>query len=155
MKSALLDEIWALGEEITSEEPTTAAAGCHAVHRCPVPLVPRIAEIFDRHGYQLEMSTCLDHRADEGIFRLVWHFSRYDPVDRHRLKADLPAGEEAPTLANLFESANWYEREIYDMFGVRFSDHPDLTRILTEEGADYHPLLRDFGVADAAEGSDA
>lgn len=151
MTTLLLQELWAAGEDVSSEEPAPAA-GCQASHQCPVGLVPTIAEAFLRHGYQLEMATCLDYRDPDGLFRLVWHFCRHDPVDRHRLRADLPAGEEAPSLSRLFESANWYEREIFDMFGVRFTGHPDLIRILTEEGADYHPLLKDFGVAGAEDG---
>ena len=51
---------------------------------------------------------------------------------------------EAPSLVPIWPTANWHEREIYDMMGIRFSDHPDLRRILMWEGYPYYPLRKDF-----------
>ncbi len=148
MSTTLLDTLRQRVPELKTEDNTsTPAAGCTATHVCTTADIPAIAEVFKQAGYCLEMLTCLDMRADGGIFRLVYHFSRADVPDRHRFLADVEPGHEPPTAALLFESANWYEREVYDMYGVRFAGHPDMTRILTEEGADYHPLLKDFGVA--------
>ena len=63
-----------------------------------------------------------------------------------RIRVKTYADEEAPvpSLVPLYDGANWYEREVYDMFGVFFVDHPDLRRIMTDYGFDGHPLRKDF-----------
>lgn len=151
MSAALLESLWSQVSSLKSTDCSGTVAGCNGSHVCAPADIVKVAEIFKEGGYILDMLTCLDMREDGGIFRLVYHFSRPRPVDRHRILFDIQVGEEAPTLALTYESANWYEREVYDMFGVAFRDHPDMTRILTEEGADYHPLLKDFGRIDDVE----
>lgn len=143
--SDLSESIRQLGDAVHSQEPA-AVSGCRFIHTCPIHMMPALATVFREAGFFLEMLTCLDVRKEENAFRLVYQFSRPDIPERHRVLSMISPGEAAPTLSLIFESANWYEREVYDMFGVSFADHPNLTRILTEEGADYHPLLRDFGV---------
>jgi len=67
---------------------------------------------------------------------------------------ELPA--QGQSIAGVFPAADWYEREVYDMFGVRFAGHPDLKRILLPDDADFHALLKDFGrMEDAASDADA
>ena len=63
-----------------------------------------------------------------------------------RIRVKVTVGEETPldSVTGLFSSANWLEREVWDMYGVYFSDHPDLRRILTDYGFDGHPLRKDF-----------
>ncbi|MCC5877306.1 MAG: NADH-quinone oxidoreductase subunit C [Candidatus Sumerlaeia bacterium] len=148
MSSPVLDILWSQFPHLESTDCADTAAGCHVSHACRREDLVGISTVFRESGYRLEMLTCLDERAGRKMFRLVYHFTQIDPVERHRVLVDVPVGEQAPTISHLFESANWYEREVYDMFGVSFSDHPDMTRILTEEGADYHPLLKDFGTID-------
>jgi len=60
---------------------------------------------------------------------------------KYRLAEDEP---EAPTVSDLWPTANWHEREVFDMMGIRFKDHPDLRRILMWEGYPYFPLRKDF-----------
>ena len=96
-------------------------------------------------GYFLEMVTCQDRREDLRCMRLVYTFNRFDVADRHRLHLDVPPGETAPSIAPLVAAADWHEREVFDMFGVRFDGHPNLVRLLLPEDADFHALLKDFG----------
>ena len=67
-------------------------------------------------------------------------------TDRHlRLKLSVSEDElEVPTLTHIWSTANWHEREIFDMMGIKFTGHPDLTRILMWEGYPFHPLRKDF-----------
>jgi len=84
---------------------------------------------------------------DEGDrLQLVLHFIRSgEPAVQLTVKAPVArTGEEVPTLSGLFGSAEWYEREIFDLFGVRFAGHPDLRRILLPEDWQGHPLLKDY-----------
>ncbi|MBX3730210.1 MAG: NADH-quinone oxidoreductase subunit C [Candidatus Sumerlaeia bacterium] len=133
----------------TAEAPD-AKSGCQGLHTVGREAIVEVGRVFREAGYMLEMLTALDMRAAEQAMHVVYQFNRFGAPDRHRVRVVVPAGEAVPSLADLFGSANWYEREAFDMLGVRFDGHPYLVRILTEEGADYHPLLKDFGVAPAA-----
>ena len=77
-------------------------------------------------------------------FDVVYHFLR--PRQNLRIRVKLMADEvrAVPSVTSIFPSADWFEREIYDMYGVLFSGHPDLRRILTDYGFDGHPLRKDF-----------
>ncbi len=80
-------------------------------------------------------------------FEVVYHF--YSLQHKHRLRVKVGVGERDTTvdsLCNLYAAANWYEREVFDMFGVRFNGHPDLRRILMYEGFEGHPLRKDYPV---------
>ncbi len=77
-------------------------------------------------------------------FELVWHFLSMWRNQRIRVKAALRDEEMCPSITDAFPVANWYEREVFDMFGVLFSGHPDLRRILTDYGFRGHPLRKDF-----------
>jgi len=77
-------------------------------------------------------------------FELVYHFLSMRHNMRIRVKADLADGEIAPSITGIHPSANWFEREVFDMYGIRFSGHPDLRRLLTDYGFTGHPLRKDF-----------
>jgi NADH-quinone oxidoreductase subunit C len=79
-------------------------------------------------------------------FDLVWILYSFDRNERVRVKARYPEGESAPSVAAIWPTANWLEREVFDMFGIRFEGHPDLKRILLPEGWKGHPLRKDYGI---------
>ena len=77
-------------------------------------------------------------------FEIVYHLLSVNLNQRIRLKLSVNDGDTVPSIVSLYEAANWYEREIWDLYGVIFSDHPDLRRILTDYGFEGHPLRKDF-----------
>ncbi|RCW85853.1 NADH-quinone oxidoreductase subunit C [Paracoccus lutimaris] len=88
--------------------------------------------------------TAVDHPARAARFDIVYHMlSMYQNL-RIRVKAKVREDEMVPSLIGVFPGANWYEREVFDMFGIYFSGHPDLRRILTDYGFRGHPLRKDF-----------
>jgi NADH-quinone oxidoreductase subunit C len=112
--------------------------------------VERMAEIcslakatlgFD---YLVDISS-LDNYGEEPRFTLVYHLYGYGHLRSLRLKANVSEEKsEAPTITGVWRAADWHEREIYDMMGIRFRGHPDLRRILMWEGYPYFPLRKDF-----------
>lgn len=88
--------------------------------------------------------TAVDHPEREPRFDVVYHFlSMYQ---NHRIRLVVPVAEDqmVPSLVAIHPGANWVEREVFDMFGILFSGHPDLRRILTDYGFRGHPLRKDF-----------
>lgn len=88
--------------------------------------------------------TGVDYPERAKRFELVYHFLSMRHNLRIRVKADLADGEIAPSITAIHPSANWFEREVFDMYGIRFSGHPDLRRLLTDYGFTGHPLRKDF-----------
>ena len=82
------------------------------------------------------------HRAER--FTIVYHFLSMVQNLRIRVKVDMSDGEIVPSIVSLHSSANWFEREVFDMYGIYFSGHPDLRRILTDYGFTGYPLRKDF-----------
>ncbi len=82
----------------------------------------------------------------EGRFDVVYWLHRFTDQRRLRLKVRVADGAEVPSVTGVWKTANWMEREVFDMFGVYFGGHPNLERILTWEGFNGHPLRKDFPV---------
>ncbi|PRY21507.1 NADH dehydrogenase subunit C [Aliiruegeria haliotis] len=93
---------------------------------------------------QLIDITAVDHPERDRRFDVVYHFLSMHQNQRVRVKTALREDESIGSITGLFPNANWYEREVFDMFGVLFSGHPDLRRILTDYGFRGHPLRKDF-----------
>jgi NADH-quinone oxidoreductase subunit C len=77
-------------------------------------------------------------------FEVVYNLLSLTQNQRIRVKVTTDEDNPVPSVTRVFSSANWYERETWDLYGVMFSDHPDLRRILTDYGFDGHPLRKDF-----------
>ena len=88
--------------------------------------------------------TAVEYPAREKRFDVVYHLLSPKLNQRVRVKAALGDGEPIASAVDLFPAANWFEREVYDLFGVFFTGHPDLRRILTDYGFEGHPLRKDF-----------
>lgn len=93
---------------------------------------------------QLIDVTAVDYPQRAWRFDVVYHLLSMSR--NHRIRVKLAADEETlvPSVVGVFDTANWFEREVFDMYGVRFSGHPDLRRILTDYGFEGHPLRKDF-----------
>lgn len=96
------------------------------------------------HFSQLIDITAVDYPARPQRFDVVYHLLSVHQNQRIRIKAALAEDVPAPSVAELFPCANWYEREVFDMFGIPFSGHPDLRRLLTDYGFEGYPLRKDF-----------
>ncbi len=91
--------------------------------------------------------TAVDHWKRKPRFELVYHLYSRSKNARLRLKAPVDGSSpEAPSVTPLWPAANWYEREVFDMFGIRFRGHPDLRRILMYEEFQGHPLRKDYPI---------
>ena len=88
--------------------------------------------------------TAVDWPQRERRFDIVYHL--LSPTQNARIRVKIEAGEETPvaSLIAVFPGANWFEREVYDLYGVVFTGHPDMRRILTDYGFEGHPLRKDF-----------
>ena len=86
----------------------------------------------------------VDHPEREKRFEVVYHFLSIPQNQRIRVKVDVREDETVPSLAAVFPTANWFERECFDMYGIIFTGHPDLRRILTDYGFRGYPLRKDF-----------
>jgi NADH-quinone oxidoreductase subunit C len=113
------------------------------------------AAALREEGYRLLIDvTAADFPGREGgRFDVVAIAYSFEARRRVRMKARSEEGAEVPSLTPVWRGANWPEREIYDMYGVRFADHPDMTRLLLWEGFNGHPLRKDFPVEGLDTGS--
>ena len=126
---------------------TKIANGELTVHVTPNSLVDMVE--FLRADQVCKFSTLVDITAvdnptREQRFDVVYHFLSMYQNHRVRLKVALRETETIASIHEVHHGANWYEREIFDMFGILFTGHPDLRRILTDYGFRGHPLRKDF-----------
>jgi NADH-quinone oxidoreductase subunit C len=90
--------------------------------------------------------TAVHYPQREKQFEVVWILYSFQRNERIRVKAAFRDGEEAPSVAGIWATANWLEREVFDMFGIRFAGHPDLKRILLPDGWEGYPLRKDYSI---------
>jgi len=93
---------------------------------------------------QLIDITAVDYPENSKRFKMVYLFLSHQFNQRIIISSLINENEVVPSLTKIFPSANWMEREVFDMYGVKFKDHPDLRRILTDYGFEGHPLRKDF-----------
>ena len=93
---------------------------------------------------QLIDITAVDYPENSKRFKMVYLFLSHQFNQRIIISSLINENEVVSSLTKIFPSANWMEREVFDMYGVKFKDHPDLRRILTDYGFEGHPLRKDF-----------
>lgn len=96
--------------------------------------------------YLVDISS-VDHSGEEPRFEIVYEIYGYGHHQHLRIKCKAADETEVPTVSDVWPTANWHEREVYDMMGIRFAGHPDLRRILMWEGYPYFPLRKEFPLA--------
>lgn len=95
--------------------------------------------------FKILMDVCgVDYPGEDERFEVVYNLLSLTHNIRVRVKITTNEDTPVPSVISVFNSANWFEREAWDMFGIYFSDHPDLRRILTDYGFEGHPLRKDF-----------
>ena len=106
-----------------------------------------LGTLYEAAGYTfLTDLTAVHYPKDALPIEMVWILYSMADEQRVRVKARFADGEEVRSVTGRWAGANWMEREVYDMFGVRFAGHPDLRRILLPEDWTGHPLRKDYGL---------
>ena len=86
----------------------------------------------------------VDYPEDEKRFKLIYLLLSHETNKRIKILINFEIGKKIPTMTKVYPSANWMEREVFDMYGIEFVDHPDLRRILTDYNFEGYPLRKDF-----------
>jgi NADH-quinone oxidoreductase subunit C len=111
-------------------------------------LIPEILQVLrneERFDYCVDI-TAVHYPQREKQFEVVWVLYSFPRNERIRVKTLIKDGEAVPSSFPIWAGADWLEREVFDMFGIRFGGHPDLKRILLPEGWKGHPLRKDYGI---------
>ena len=109
-------------------------------------VVEILLKLRDEHGFKMLVDLFgVDRRPQENRMEVVYHLLNMKERARVRIRVKVPFDDpKVPSLTPYWKGANWFEREVYDMFGITFPGHPDLRRILMWEGFDGYPLRKDF-----------
>ena len=105
-------------------------------------------EKFAELGYELLLDiSSVDHIGETPRFEMVYELATLDDSKHVRVKARVAEDVEVPSAVSIWKTANWHEREVYDMMGIKFKGHPQMERILMWEGFPHFPLRKDFPLA--------
>jgi len=140
----------AVSQQFPSATPR-ASLDCPAFNIPAGEAIALLQHLRDKQGYDFLMDvTGIDWSAEKSPrFTVVWHLYSSTKHTYVRIAADCASDSDPamPTASGLWAGADWHERETYDMFGIKFTGHPDLRRILMWEGYPYFPLRKEFPLA--------
>jgi NADH-quinone oxidoreductase subunit C len=115
------------------------------VDRSLIPELLHVLRNEEKFGYCVDI-TAVHYPQREKQFDIIWVLYSFPRNERIRVKTQIPDGATLPSSVPIWPTANWLEREVYDMFGIKFDGHPDLKRILLPDGWKGHPLRKDYGI---------
>jgi NADH-quinone oxidoreductase subunit C len=116
-----------------------------SVDRSLIPDILRLLRDEDQFDYCVDV-TAVHYPKREKQFDVVWILYSFLRNERVRVKTQIADGASIPSCVEIWATANWLEREVFDMFGIRFDGHPDMKRILLPDGWKGHPLRKDYGI---------
>ena len=141
-----------LAEHVTASVPGAVLA--HALAFGELTLVLDVGKLVETVRFLRDDPDCrficfidltaVDYPERERRFDVVTHLLSPKYIRRIRIKVEADERTPVPSLVDLYPAANWFEREVWDLFGVYFSGHPDLRRLVTDYGFEGHPLRKDF-----------
>ena len=147
-----MDELEKLGQTIASA--LGAAVTAHQVAHGELSISTTVNELIRVLGFLRDDERCqfisfvdvtaVDWPSRERRFDVVYHLLSPRKNCRIRVKVEVSEGTSVPSIIDVFPGANWFERETYDLYGVPFTGHPDMRRLLTDYGFEGHPLRKDF-----------
>jgi NADH-quinone oxidoreductase subunit C len=127
-------------------EPLTYAGQNYMIaDRSLIPELLQVLRNEEHFDYCVDI-TAVHYPQREKQFDVIWVLYSFPRNERIRVKAQIADGATLPSSVPIWPAANWLEREVYDMFGIKFEGHPDLKRILLPEGWKGHPLRKDYGI---------
>lgn len=115
------------------------------VDRSAIPEILRSLREEEQFDYCVDI-TAIHYPKREKQFDLLWILYSFSRNERIRVKTQIADGEAIPSVVSIWPTANWLEREVYDMFGIKFDGHPDMKRILMPDDWKGHPLRKDYGI---------
>ena len=115
------------------------------IDRSLVPDLLRVLRDQEQFDYCVDI-TAVHYPERERQFEVVWILYSFARNERIRVKTTIVDGESLPSATSIWATANWLEREVFDMFGIKFDGHPDMKRILLPDGWKGHPLRKDYGI---------
>jgi NADH-quinone oxidoreductase subunit C len=115
------------------------------VDRSLVPEIFHVLRKEEHFDYCVDI-TAVHYPKREKQFDVVWVLYSFERNERIRVKTQIVDGENLPSSVPIWPAANWLEREVFDMFGIKFDGHPDMKRILLPDGWKGYPLRKDYGI---------
>ncbi|HSE41712.1 MAG TPA: NADH-quinone oxidoreductase subunit C [Acidobacteriota bacterium] len=110
-------------------------------------IFPVLKLLKEEYGFDMLADlSAVDYLGQEPRFEVVYHLNSLQKNIRLRVKSPVTEGEEVDSVVSLWSIANWLEREVWDMFGIKFKNHPDLRRLLMYEEFEGHPLRKDYPI---------
>ena len=116
-----------------------------SVDRALIPNILRLLRDEEQFDYCVDV-TAVHYPKREKQFDVLWVLYSFPRNERIRVTTRIADGETLPSSVPIWATANWLEREVFDMFGIKFDGHPDMKRILLPDGWKGHPLRKDYGI---------